>query len=153
MRLGEILALPRESISIGKDRAFVDCLHSWRQVSQMLKDTKTNEQARIPPPSKIAKNLAAAARLHDGFVFSKDGTRPVKHSGPESALRRALHRIEISEKERLRRGICCHSFRHLFVSLLRGKGMPNPVVQSLSRHRTAAMLTNYSHFALLTMEP
>ena len=149
MRLGEILGLRREDIHTGKDGAFVDCLHSWCQVSETLKDTKTHEQARIPLPSKVAKHLSALARLHDGFIFSPDGTRPVKHFVPEGALRRALRRIGISEEERLRRGICFHSFRHLFVSLLRGEGIPDPVVQSLSRHRTAAMLSNYSHFAFM----
>jgi integrase len=147
MRLGEILALRREDIHAGKDGAFVDCLHSWCQVSETLKDTKTHEQARIPLPTKVAKQLAALARLHDGFIFSTDGTRPVKHFIPEGALRRALHRIGISEEERLRRGICFHSFRHLFVSLLRGEGVPDPVVMSLSRHKSFSMLQNYSHFA------
>jgi integrase len=149
MRLGEILALRREDIHIGNDGAFVDCLHSWCQVSQMLKDTKTHEQARIPLPNKVAKHLSTLARLHDGFIFSRDGTKPVRHFIVEGALRRALRRIGISEKDRLARGVCFHSFRHLFVSLLRGEGIPDPVVQSLSRHRTAAMLTNYSHFAFM----
>jgi integrase len=149
MRLGEILALRREDIHIGKDEAFVDCLHSWCQVSQTLKDTKTHEQARIPLPSKVAKHLSALARLHDGFVFSRDGVRPVKHFIIDGALRRALRHIGISEKDRLARGVCFHSFRHLFVSLLRGEGIPDPVVQSLSRHRTPAMLMNYSHFAFM----
>jgi len=146
MRLGEILALQRADIHIGRDGAWVDCLHSWCQVSETLKDTKTHEQARIPLPGKVAKHLSALARRHEGFIFSTDGTRPVKHFIPEGSLRRALHRIGISEEERLQRGICFHSFRHLFISLLRGEGIPDPVVQSLSRHRTAAMLTNYSHF-------
>jgi len=149
MRLGEILALRREDIHLNRDRAFVDCQHSWCQVSEMLKDTKTGEQARIPLPSKVAKHLSALARQHDGFIFSPDGVKPVKHFLIEGALRRALRRIGIGDQERLRRGICFHSFRHLFVSLLRGEGIPDPVVQSLSRHRTAAMLTNYSHFAFM----
>ena len=34
MRLGEILALQREDIHIGKEGAFVDCLHSWCQVAK-----------------------------------------------------------------------------------------------------------------------
>jgi integrase len=149
MRLGEILALQREDIHTGKDGAWVDCQHSWCQVSETLKDTKTHEQARIPLPSKVAKHLSALARLHEGFIFSADGSRPVKHFIPEGALRRALRRIGISEQERLARGICFHSFRHLFVSLLRGEGVPDPVVMSLSRHKSFSMLTNYSHFAFM----
>jgi integrase len=149
MRLGEILALRREDIHTGKDGAFVDCQHSWCQVSQALKDTKTSETALIPLPSKVAKHLSALARRHEGFVFSADGVRPVKYWVIEGALTRALRRIGITEQDRLARGVCFHSFRHLFVSLLRGEGIPDPVVQSLSRHRTTAMLTNYSHFAFM----
>ena len=149
MRLGEILALRREDIHTVKDGAWVDCLHSWCQVSESLKDTKTHETARIPLPSKVAKHLSALSRLHEGFIFSTDGTRPVKYWVIEGALCRALRRIGITEQDRLARGVCFHSFRHLFVSLLRGEGIPDPVVQSLSRHRTAAMLTNYSHFAFM----
>ena len=73
----------------------------------------------------------------------------MKHFILEGALRRAMRRIGISGAGAACRGICFHSFRHLFVSLLRGEGIPDPVVQSLSRHRTAAMLTNYSHFAFM----
>jgi integrase len=47
MRLGEILALRREDIHTGEGGAFVDCLHSWCQVSETLKDTKTHEQAQV----------------------------------------------------------------------------------------------------------
>jgi integrase len=119
MRLGEILALRREDIHLGRYGAWGDCQHSWCQVSQTLKQTKTGEQARIPLPSKPAKNLSALARLHDGFIFSKDGVRPVKYWVIEGALTRALRRIGITEQDRLARGVCFHSFRHLFVSLTR----------------------------------
>jgi len=56
-----------------------------------------------------------------------------------------LRDIGISEETQKARKIVFHSLRHTYVSLSRGAGVPDFVVQRIAGHKTMGMTDKYSH--------
>lgn len=66
---------------------------------------------------------------------------------PPMTLRRAMERLFNRGVEDGRQRVSFHTLRHSFISHLVMRGVPLPVIQSLTGHKTLEMLQRYTHLA------
>ena len=85
----------------------------------------------------------------DGYVLwnEKRPGKPCPAQSIQLGFRTMLHRIGIDEKSRQARNLSFHGLRHLFVTLSRIAGIPDFTVQSMTGHKSSAMMDKYSHGA------
>jgi integrase len=147
-RMGELLALRDEDVHEG----WLHIAHSWHP-RYGLGPTKTRQTRDVPVPGRT---LEAIQRFTGtgGFIFSLDrGSRPIGHTAVAEGLYRALDQMGIDEQERVRRRLSFHSWRHWTNSVLRARGVPDPLVKRLTGHGTQAMTEHYSTFLLRDYAP
>lgn len=146
MRMGEIRGLQRKSVHPD----YVEVRTSWEK-DRGLKETKTGRCRIVPIPERTQEALQAVLecspyREPDDLVFfGRFRTGPLDHKVIEKNLKERLAAIGISEQERVRRGLCFHSWRHFFNSLLVNHRIPTLKIQSIVGHATNRMTENYYH--------
>ena len=146
MRQGEIRGLQRRAVHGN----YVEVVTSWEK-GHGLKSTKSGRARNVPLPERTRDALAAVlekspyADPDDLVFFGRRREAPLDHKLIEKAFHEALAAIGIDEAERRRRGLCFHSWRHFFNSLLINGRVPVVKVQSLTGHSTQKMTENYFH--------
>ena len=147
MRLGECRGLQRADVVRDGANYEIRICHNWLD-GEGLKAPKWNSVRTVPSPAKIAEallELAAANPWENGFVFAGySSNRAITKHQVEKSFNDAVHRIGITEEERCRRKLTFHSWRHWYVTYLRGKILDH-TLQQLTRHQTDNMLDRYSH--------
>jgi integrase len=143
MRQGEILAVRDEDLRNGS----IHVSHSW-DPRYGLGPTKTRQERDVPVPSRVLEDMQLFVGT-GGFIFSfTQGKSPATGNRVTRALYVALERIGISEKERDRRNLTFHSWRHFFNSVMRSRSIPDPLLQRVTGHATTEMTERYTHFNL-----
>jgi integrase len=110
-------------------------------------DTKSHKDRDIPIPSLMMGELGDLKKMNGGgFLFSTDGGKtPVIHQAVREVYAKGLAAIGIDEKERIRRGLTFHSWRHFFNTTLIMANVPDRKVQSVTGHSGGRMTKRYQH--------
>jgi integrase len=137
MRLGEVQGLQVEDVF----DTYVQVRHNLERGGFGIKDTKTHHERSIPLPHYVLRELKNLTKgKTSGFVFSLDGGKNVvAYTTITRSFFGALYAIGISEKERKKRNITFHGWRHYFNSRLRAAGIADSKIQMLTGHKTLAM--------------
>ncbi len=132
-RFGELAALRWSDVDLG---------HGYLT----FRDTKAGDPRRVPMNVAVRRVLEAKPRgLPEVLVWSTRSGRPYRD--PPMTLRRAMDRLFNREVEDRRQRVSFHTLRHSFISHLVMRGVPLPVIQSLTGHKTLEMLQRYTHLA------
>lgn len=145
IRRGEALGLKAKYVH----KEYLEIKHSYTEASG-LKETKTNRPRTVPIPPVTSEHLAILVPEDpELFLFSTDdGKTPMNVRLISTHLYAALARIEIEEEERKERGITFHSWRHFFNTFVRGAGVSDIMLRSVTGHATEKMTEHYTHFDL-----
>jgi len=152
IRLGELLALRRESIL--ENSILIE--RSWAG-GVGLKTTKTNKAREIPIPSSVRELLLRELKNNPhgtSWVFwspAKDD-HPINDKAIEQGFYKALARIGIpddssptpSPTSRQGRNISFHSLRHSCNAFLRGV-LPDEKVRMVTGHQSVELTNYYDH--------
>lgn len=139
MRQGEILALT-------PDKIFEDHIYVSQSYNKFgLGPTKTKETRQVYM-NKIVKHQLIDIMPESGFIFTLNGEKPLTAQRVTEALYRALERMGISKEQRLERNITFHSFRHFLVTYLRGKGVTDAEITSITGQKTIKVIDDYTRF-------
>jgi len=146
-RLGEVRGLQWEDIDFenGTIKLCHNLPNSEKTVTG-LKIPKWGSSREVPAPDEVLDALRALAPKPAGFVFTnpRDGGPMFPKAAPEG-FESMLRDIGITEEMQKARRIVFHSLRLTCVSLSRGAGVPDFVVQRIAGHKTMDMTDRYSH--------
>ena len=138
LRLGEVLAIWDEDV-------YPDHLHVAHSYSTHYGRglTKTREIRDVPIPSSLYEQIKKF--LGTGkYVFSQTrGEIPATPNLVRQALIHALEALGIDWKAR---GLSFHSWRHTMNSILRSRGVFDPVMQRMIGHASQEMTERYTEF-------
>jgi integrase len=142
MRIGEVLGLRGEFLFEGYIRvcAQYNCYG--------YTDTKNHKERNIPISRLIENDLRYLKSLNgEGYLFSEDGgKKPVTRNRVSAEFYGALKKIGIDGKERERRQITFHGWRHFFNTTLVMADISGSKVRSVTGHSSAEMTDYYTHF-------
>ena len=155
MRMGEIQALRWEDIYDGH----IHVNGSWdRKYGIVPPKAKSKRWVPLITPIEQAlqrlksQSLPAPHNSDNTFIFSNSlGTKPVDHKLIAKRLYAALSQIGIDERERRKRNITFHSWRHAFNTNLLGK-VSEADLRRVIGHRTTAMTDHYDHLTKQSVE-
>jgi len=143
-RQGEILAIRRENLYADH----IDIIKSWHGKQHSAGPTKSKTVAPVAIPKYLYDVLIEFCQWQ-GYVFSFNGGRtPATGNRATEAFNDALTRINISEEDRLSRGIVFHSWRIFCNTYLRTAGISDAKIRGQTRHATAAMTDHYTDWKL-----
>jgi integrase len=150
LRLGEVRGLQWSDID--RDKGLLRIEHNIVDEREGLKGPKSGSRRVVPLPDAVLDALDACCKCApEGSAFvifnEKTSNRPIEKQTIKRGFSRILARIGIDDDSRRARNLTFHGLRHSFVSLTRGAGLPDWVVQRLAGHRTASMMERYSHEA------
>lgn len=96
--------------------------------------------------SNIVKEALLDIMPESGYIFSFTQDKPITPQRLTEALYRALEHLGISKEQRIERNITFHSFRHYFVTYLRGKGISDVEITSITGQKTSSVIDDYTRF-------
>jgi integrase len=146
-RLGEVRGLQWEDVDFANSTIrLCHNLPNSERAAEGLKSPKWGSSREVPAPDEVLDALRALTPKSDGFVFtnSRDGG-PMFPKAAQKSFESMLRSIGITEEMQKARRIVFHSLRHTFISLSRGAGVPDFVVQRIAGHKTMNMTNRYSH--------
>ena len=114
---------------------------------ELLKGTKTGDSRDLPLPPSLMNTLIELCKHVEKSdrIFSVAGI-PLSSKTIRNALYQALIAKGITEKEREKRNITFHSWRHFLNSQLLSHGVNAEKTRKITGHSTPAMTEHYSHF-------
>ncbi len=143
MRLGEIQALKVANIN----KTHIEVVHSWDR-NYGLKSTKSGKSRTVPISPKIYTmllELKLELGISEGFLFSLDGGKsPIWNTSIVKYLQAAYQKIGIERNKQKERKLSFHSWRHLFVSDVRGN-ISEIDLQKIVGHVDSETTNNYDH--------
>lgn len=146
MRLGECLALRRPFAF----HAQLPIDANW-QAGEGLKAPKTGSRGVVPLPAITEQTLR---RLDRGnpyrdrgqyLFYSRTPERPMGRKVVQLAFNKALLGIGIGERERVKRHLTFHGWRHWYRSMLDAGGISERAGDALTRHRQERTAVGYTH--------
>jgi integrase len=145
MRQGEILALTPEKVF--PNHIFVNA--SWGKNG--LGPTKTGETRKVyVKPDVMEALVRIIPEKGKGYIFSFSGNNiPMSGNRLTDNFYDAIERMGIDPETRKERNITFHSFRHWFVTYLRGKGITDAEITSITGQKTATVIDDYTRYDLL----
>ncbi|MCX7787785.1 MAG: tyrosine-type recombinase/integrase [Spirochaetes bacterium] len=122
-----------------------------------LKKPKRNSVRPVPAPQVVIEALQECMRTcpwESSFLLWNYRTpdRPVGRDTLQRGFITLLHRIGISEQERVERNLTFHSLRHTYVSLSRSAGIPGFIIQRIVGHKSLEMTEGYTHATLVDFQ-
>jgi len=143
MRIGEVRGLRGEYVF--DDYIFVCGQYTPKGYK---KHTKTKHNRNIPITPSMRNELEELLAANgNGFVFSENGGEsPVTVTRITRRFDAALKKIGIDRKEKLRRNLSFHCWRHFLNTLLRMSNVVDSKVQKVTGHRSLRMTEHYTHF-------
>lgn len=147
-RLGEILALMPEDITVDFEKKPVLWIRkSWSRYVG-IKSTKTGNEKVVPISAKLRDDLIRLAEQNphkNRFIFwGTESGQPITHRIIESAFCSQMHKIGIDEIKRLNRNISFHSLRHNLNATLRGK-INDATLRLIMGHADPGSTDTYDH--------
>jgi integrase len=156
MRIGEIIALQIQDLSIENNMGIIHVNHNWEQRHQYLKLPKNNKTRITCVPADLILKLEEIHKENPykggTFIFWGNAPdRPIDSRYFLPRLRKAMAAIGISREEQRQRNICFHSWRHLYNSSLRG-AIQDEILRKVVGHSTEKMTDNYDHLTKENMK-
>lgn len=111
-----------------------------------FRDTKTGEPRRVPMNAEL-RDLFAGMEPGPGEALVWPTRTGRVLTDPPATWRRVVDRLFNGGVTDPRQRVSFHTLRHSFISHLVMRGVPLPVIQSLTGHKTLAMLQRYTHLA------
>lgn len=143
MRQGEILALTPEKVF--ENHILVN--QSWSKYG--LGPTKTGDTRKVYIKPDVMIKLRSIMP-ENGYIFSySNGEKPLTGNRLTDSLYKALSLMGIKKEQRKERNITFHSFRHWLVTYLRGKGISNAEITSITGQKTPTVIDDYTRFDLM----
>lgn len=139
MRQGEILALTPEKIF--ENHIYVNQSYG----TYGLGPTKTKETRQVYMNS-IVKQQLIEIMPESGFIFTLSKTKPLTPQRLTEGFYRAIKKMGITKDLKDQRNITFHSFRHFLVTYLRGKGVTDAEITSITGQRTIKIIDDYTRF-------
>lgn len=143
MRQGEILALTPEKIF--PDHIYV--CNSYNNKSG-LGPTKTKENRQVYM-NHIVREAIINIMPENGYIFTLNKKKPLTPQRLTEAFYRALERSGVYKEQRLERNITFHSFRHFLVTYLRGKGITDTEITSITGQKTVKVIDDYTRYDMI----
>ena len=143
MRLGELLAMTKDSITKKDGYYYVLVNKSWDPVVGM-KETKTKTDRIVPLPSWVYEKLDTTIDLQANYLFEGRDKKPFTSNTVYRHLKSALDKIGIDSKEREKRNITFHSWRHRYISELTDE-IPPEKLRLIVGHTVQETTENYIH--------
>jgi integrase len=147
MRHGELLGLRGKFVH----EKYIDVCAQYTRFG--YQDVKTHKPKNIPIPEKMYEELQTLIKLNgNGYLFSRDGgRRPIHRNYVYRALYQALDRIGIDGKERKRRNLSMHGWRHFFSTELEMADIPDSRAREVTGHSSRKTRKRYNHLDNLRM--
>jgi integrase len=144
MRIGEIMGLRSEFVHVGY-------LEVCRQFSQTAgySDVKTHKPRNISVYKMVEDDLRELIEMNgEEFVFvAKPGAdKPMGRTCVIKSLFKAMEAIGIDEKERKRRNLSFHSWRHFLNTTLLMANVTDTKVMEVTGHLTEKVKEGYTQF-------
>jgi integrase len=148
MRLGELLGLRGEYVH----ENHIEVCAQYSRYGYT--DTKTHKSRNIPLPSLLRTELESLLKINGkGYIFSTDdGLTPVSRYSVYAAFKSALAAIGIDEKERARRNLSMHGWRHFFSTELEMNDIPDERARVVTGHASKESRKRYNHSDILRMQ-
>lgn len=148
MRLGEIRALRRENVL--PEKILVN--HNY-DVNYGLKGTKSENNREIPITQEMYSKILTLAP-DEGYIFSlDDGNTPVSPDFITDSFYKQMRKaLGITEKERKKRKLTFHSWRHFMNTRLIAAGIQGEVTRAIIGHEDESMTHHYLHLTTTDME-
>ncbi|MGD0724363.1 MAG: site-specific integrase [Spirochaetia bacterium] len=155
LRLGECRGLRWEDVD--EERGIIRVAQSVPAFERTPRKPKWGSTGEVPAPSILVEELqelaAGSPFGRSGYVlYNADEGSPIGTELLRNGFTRMLSAIGINKEVRVERHLSFHSLRHTFVSLSRMAGIPDFLVQRYARHRSAAMMEQYSHVEIVDFE-
>ena len=159
MRQGEVRALHSSSIKIINEEQGIITVQQSIAVYAGLKTTKGKRDRHVPCPAWLCEELLALAKenpFDNEMVFwsASSSTNPISASFIRKWLYVAMEEAfkdkddpeskGINEEERKKRNVNFHSFRHYYVTYMRGK-VADKLLQTVVGHQNAETTDLYTH--------
>jgi len=148
LRMSEARGLLRACVFPG----YIDV--QWAFAKYGLQRPKRDSVRKVPIPRKTSETLQLLLEMSpykepEDYVFwGKFRHAPIYSKVVLDALYSALEKIGISKEERAKRQITYHSWRHMYNSLMRSRGIHDSKLRRLTGHRTPEMTEFYTIFTL-----
>jgi len=147
MRQGEVLGLSVKNVYDG----YVDVTQSWTK-KYGIGPPKWGSMRQIPIPSKTAFYINQIVELYDlgseNFVFcGLDKNKPLDGKTLLRALYNALEKIGVDAQQRNERGLCYHSWRHTFTTMMRNY-VSDVKLRMLTGHTNTRTVDGYTHWTV-----
>nr|DAI52513.1 MAG TPA: Integrase [Caudoviricetes sp.] len=142
MRAGEVLAL--QGYQIHENYILIDA--SVTQFGER-KSTKNGKPRTVPISEAIYSKLNPLIRGDNDYLFTKNGTDPMKYQTLKDILRRRLKKAGLGDK-----GLTFHSFRHYFNTKLVASGIRAEKIRAVIGHESEAMTEHYLHLTAEDMK-
>jgi integrase len=113
-----------------------------------LGPTKTGETRKVYMTPEVKQAILNIMPEH-GYIFSKVHQKPMSGNRMTDSLYRALKLMGFSEQLIADRNIKFHSYRHWLVTYLRGKGVPDAEISSITGQKTIGIIDDYTHYDML----
>lgn len=106
--------------------------------------TKTNKKRHMVIQPEIYSQICKITSAN-GYLFSVNGGQsPIHGNRLQEFFIKALHRLGISEEERLKRGLTFHAWRHSVVSNWNSENISGSVIRKAVGHTTKEMTEHYT---------
>ena len=141
MRMGEIRALSHKDLSVSCGAYYLYVTKSINRFGEIV-PTKTKINRIVPIPTFLGIELY---KYHPGwnYWFSHSGDIPYTDLIIGKKFRKALAKIGIDNEERKQRNISFHSWRHRYVSLMRGH-MSDEQLRIVIGHSSSKITNRYT---------
>lgn len=148
LRHGEARAVRPKDIQDG----ILKVSQQWDRGSGSFKPPKYNSVREVPVPARLQAEIAAYVQekgipLEGVLSAGQIPTRPKEREADLEALRAALVKIGIPEKEqaRNRRFLDLHALRHTYITRLRAGDVPDWQIMAVAGHKSLKMTDHYTH--------
>ncbi|OQY38401.1 MAG: hypothetical protein B6229_05950 [Spirochaetaceae bacterium 4572_7] len=81
-----------------------------------------------------------------GFIFTLNNNKPLTPQRLTEAFYRAIEKMGITKEQKEQRKLTFHSFRHFLVTYLRGKGVTDAEITSITGQKTIKVIDDYTRF-------
>ncbi len=148
LRRGEIRGLRWEDVDLEKKLLYIR--HNL-VYGESLKGCKWGSERTVFFPSALLPKILevrnfAKYKAPENYVLCEiNSDNPIGLGFARSAFVRMMKAIGIDETSQKKRNLTLHGMRHTFVSLARAVGIPDIEVQALAGHKSAEMMSHYSH--------
>ena len=142
MRAGEVLAL--QGYQIHENYILIDA--SMTQEGER-KSTKNGKPRTVPISELIYDKLKPLIRGENDYIFTKDGTKPMRYITLNHTLNRKLQEAGLGDK-----GLTFHSFRHYFNTKLVASGVRAEKIRAVIGHESESMTEHYLHLTAEDMK-